>query len=126
MKRIFALILTCCLLFALAGCGAKDDTAQKVHFTFVVTHDDGTEKTFEIETEKKTLGEALLENNLVVEAAGSSGLYDTVDGETAYWDDGEAWWCFSCNGESLMVGIDDTELTDGASYEAVFTRGYAG
>lgn len=126
MKRIIALLLACCLLFALAGCGAKDDTAQKVHFTFVVTHDDGTEKTFELETEKKTLGEALLENDLVVEAAGSSGLYDTVDGETAYWDDGEAWWCFSCNGESLMVGIDDTELTDGASYEAVFTRGFAG
>ena len=72
------------------------------------------------------ISEALLENNLVVESAGSSGLYDTVDGEMADWDDGEAWWCFSCNGEALMVGIDDTELTDGASYEAVFTRGFAG
>lgn len=126
MKRIIAILLACCLLFALAGCSAEKDNTQLVHFTFVVTHDDGTVKTFEIDTEKATLGEALLENNLVVESAGSSGLYDTVDGETAYWDDGEAWWCFSCNGEALMVGIDDTELTDGASYEAVFTRGFAG
>ncbi len=125
MKRIVAILLSCCLLFAIAGCSAEKDNTQTVHFTFVVTHDDGTEKTFEIDTDKKTLGEALLENNLVVESAGSSGFYDTVDGETANWDDGEAWWCFSCNGESLMVGIDDTELTDGASYEAVFIRGFA-
>ena len=126
MKRIIAMLLACCLLFALAGGSAEQDNAQLVHITFIVTHDGGTVKTFEIDTEKATLGEALLENDLVVESAGSSGLYDTVDGETAYWDDGEAWWCFSCNGEALMVGIDDTELTDGASYEAVFTRGFAG
>lgn len=121
MKRLLALLLLACLAISLFACGAKAETK----FTFVVTHGDGTEKRFEIETDKKTLGDALLEEKLVVESKSGTGLYDTIDGEKADWDDGEAWWRFTCNGESLTLGITDTALTDGATYEAIFTRGFA-
>ena len=101
---------------------APTEDAQ-MHITFRVTHDDGEVKEFELTTSRTTLAEVLIDENLVQESAQSSGFYDTVDGEYADWNVDEGWWCFSCNGEALMVGIEETELVDGAVYEAVFTHG---
>ncbi|MBO2527646.1 MAG: hypothetical protein CW335_05665, partial [Clostridiales bacterium] len=95
-----------------------------LHITFQVTHGDGTQNEYEFDTDKTTLAEVLIGEGLVNESAESSGLYDTVDGELADWNDNEAWWFFSCNGEALTVGIEDTELIDGAVYEAVLTHGF--
>ncbi|MGN1307765.1 MAG: hypothetical protein ACI4V3_08870 [Faecousia sp.] len=125
MKQMTAFFLLVCLLCGLSGCyvpSAQEN--ETVHITFAVTHADGSERTFELETEKSSLAEALLTEGLVAESAESAGLYDVVDGEKADWNDGEAWWCFFCNGEALTVGIAQTTLEDGASYAAVFTRGY--
>ena len=97
--------------------------SDETHITFRVTHEDGELKEFELSTSKTTLAEVLIDENLVGESA-SPGLYDTVDGELADWNDNEAWWCFYCDGEMLMVGINETELVDGAVYEAVFTHGF--
>ncbi len=97
---------------------------EPLHITFRVTHDDGELKVFELETSKTTLAEVLIDEELVQESAQSSGFYDTVDGEYADWNDDEGWWCFYCDGEALMVGIEETELVDGAVYEAVFTHGF--
>ena len=121
MKRIFAILLCVCLLVCAVGCVST--SAQKT-ITFQVTHADGTEKTFEIKTNEETLAGALLQEGLVTEGA-SAGLYDTVDGEKADWNDGEAWWQFLQDGTALTVGIGDTKIQDGDSYSAVFTRGFA-
>jgi len=124
MKRFISLLIALTMLAGiLCGCAAKpaEDT---LHITFRVTHDDGELKEFELETAKSTLAEVLIDNNLVKESAESSGFYDTVDGEVADWNDNEGWWCFSCNGEALMVGIEETQLIDGAVYDAVFTHGF--
>lgn len=129
MKRIVAILLAVCLLLSLAACAASKDAEAddgKLHITFKVTHDDGTEKEFQIATDAKTLGEALVAEKLVVESAESAGMYNEVDGEVADWNDNEGWWCFSVNGEVLTVGIDQQELVDGATYEAVFTHGFEG
>lgn len=124
MKQMTAILLLLCLLCGLAGCdiqsGQKKET---IHFTFTVTHGDGTEKAFSIDTEAATLADALKAEQLVEESAESDGLYDVVDGEKADWNDGEAWWCFFKDGEALMVGLEQTTPEDGASYAAVFTRG---
>lgn len=95
-----------------------------ISITFVVTHDDGSEKEFEITTTATTLADALLQEKLVEESTESAGMYDVVDGEKASWDDGEAWWCFSKGGEMLPVGINETTIADGETYEAVFTHGF--
>lgn len=145
MKRFISLLIALTLLLGvLCACAAEPETpatdapvatqatqapteanaADVMHITFRVTHDDGEMKEFELETSKSTLGEALAEENLVSESDYSPGFYDTVDGEVANWDVEEGWWCFYCNGEALMVGIEETELVDGAVYEAVFTHGF--
>lgn len=121
MKRFAAILLALLLVFSLAACAAKGDSKS---FTFEVTHDDGTVKTFEITTDAENLAEALTKEGLISESAQSPGLYDTVDGELADWNDNESWWCISKNGESLSVGMQETPVEDGAHYEAVFTHGF--
>lgn len=124
MKRIFAFAVAVLVLIGvMSGC-AFEPAADTLHITFQVTHGDGTQNEYEFDTDKTTLAEVLIGEGLVNESAESSGLYDTVDGELADWNDNEAWWCFSCNGEALTVGIEDTELIDGAVYEAVLTHGF--
>lgn len=124
MKRVAAICLLFCLLLGLTACYVQGGT-EKVEITFTVTHSDGTEKTFKINTDAETLAQALLAEELVEESAENSGLYDVVDGEKADWDDGEAWWRFSQDGEMLLVGIEEVRLTDGAAFEAVFVRGFS-
>lgn len=124
MKQMTALFLIVCLLCGLSGCYVRSaQENETIHITFTVTHADGSEKTFSLETEQRNLADALLAEGLVVESAESAGLYDVVDGERADWNDGEAWWRFFSNGEALTVGIEQTTLEDGATYAAVFTRG---
>ena len=124
MKRIPAILLVLCLLCGLAGCYTESEPERLCSFTFRVVHADGTEKVYEIGTDKATLAEALVTMRLVEESTESAGLYDVVDGERADWDDGEAWWCFRKDGQTLTVGIEDVAPEDGAVYEAVFTRGF--
>ena len=122
MKRIISLLLALTLILGvLCACTPAEDT---LHITFRVTHDDGEEKAFEFDTAKTTLAEVLIEEDLVKESTESSGFYDTVDGEVADWNVDEGWWYFTCNGEGLTVGIEETELVDGAVYEAIFTHGF--
>lgn len=124
MKRMTAILLLIGMLCGLTGCYVQSaQQSETKHITFTVIHADGTEKVFRIDTEQATLAEALKAEKLVEESADSAGLYDVVDGEKADWNDGEAWWCFSQNGEALTVGIEQVVLADGENYTAVFTRG---
>ena len=51
-------------------------------FTFTVTHNDGTQKIFNVSTDKATVGEALMDNGIIAGDDGQYGLYvKTVDGE---------------------------------------------
>lgn len=104
----------------------ESDTPEtdSISITFVVTHDDGSEKKFEITTTATTLAGALLQENLVEESAESAGFYDVVDGEKASWDNGEAWWRFTKDGVELPTGLDETTIADGETYEAVFAHGF--
>lgn len=125
MKRVLSLILAVLLLVSmLCACSGEAKETDGITITFTVTHDDGSEKKFDITTTATTLADALLQEKLVEESADSAGFYDVVDGEKASWDDGEAWWCFSKDGEALPVGIAETTIADGESYEAVFTHGF--
>lgn len=47
----------------------------------------------------------------------------SVDGETVD-QDKEEWWCITCDGESLLTGVDDTVIVNGAHYEITLTKGF--
>ena len=132
-KRLLALLLCVTLVLALAGCtSAKKDEGDTVAkkeevgavFTLKVVHGGGAEATFQVTTEKETVGEALEDEGLIAGEIGAYGLYvKTVDGETV--DDAkEQWWCLTKGGQQLNTGVDTTPVEDGATYEFTFTEGY--
>lgn len=86
-------------------------------FTFVVVDGEGNEKTFEIHTDKTTVGEALLELELIEGEDGAYGLYvKTVNGITADYDVDQTYWAFYINDEMAMTGVDSTDVEAGATY----------
>ena len=92
-------------------------SSQTVEFTFKVTDADGKETDFTISTDKKTVGEALLEENLIAGDDSEYGLYvKTVNGVTLDYDKDGMYWAFYVNGEYAQTGVDSTEVTAGAEY----------
>ena len=86
-------------------------------FSFIVVDGEGEEATFEIHTDKATVGEALLELELIEGEEGAYGLYvKTVNGITADYDVDQTYWGFYINGEMAMTGVDATEVEAGATY----------
>ncbi len=78
---------------------------------------------FTIKTDKATLGEALIENNLVEGEQGAYGLYiKKVNGITADYDIDKHYWSLSKNGTALMTGADLENISGGEHYEIVRTK----
>lgn len=86
-------------------------------FTLSVTDLDGVETSFEIHTDKKTVGEALLELELIAGEEGQYGLYvTTVNGITLDWDKDGKYWAFYIDGEYATTSLDLTDITPGTTY----------
>ena len=79
--------------------------------------------TFTINTDKETLGDALLEHDLIAGDDSEFGLYiKVVNGITADYDVDQSYWGFYKNGEYMMSGVDSTNISDGEHYELVYTK----
>lgn len=86
-------------------------------FTLSVTDLDGVKTSFEIHTDKKTVGEALLELELIAGEEGQYGLYvTTVNGITLDWDKDGKYWAFYIDGEYATTSLDLTDITPGTTY----------
>ena len=73
-------------------------------FKFTVVTNDGKQTEFLINTDKKTVGEALIENKLIEGEDSTYGLYvKTVNGTTLDFDKDGLYWAFYVNG-SLPSG----------------------
>ena len=142
-RKILSLLLCMMLIVAMAVCttGCKENkesqttdveqsTQQsaeqsdvkvlgegKTEFDFVVVDKDGKETKFEIHTDKGTVGEALLELELIAGDESEYGLYvKTVNGITAEYEVDQTYWAFYVNGEYAQSGVDATEVKDGDTY----------
>lgn len=103
------------------GSAAETDVAVlgegETQFTFVVVDADGNETAFEIHTDKKTVGEALLELQLIAGDDSEYGLYvKTVNGITADYDTDGTYWAFYIDDEYASTGVDTTDITPGSTY----------
>ena len=131
MKKISSLILALLLILPLVvSCNGGYDTAPKEGiwesatigkgdktFTLeIVTEDKSVTHT--IKTDKKTVGEALVELDFISGDEGPYGLYiKTVNGITVDYDKDGKYWAFYVNGEYAMSGVDTTEIDKNAKYE---------
>ena len=141
MNKFLSLVLCLALTFALAlsGCGNKDTSSPEgeasdvvenvddnvlgegeVVFMLDVTNKEGKETHFEIHTDKATVGEALLEVELVEGTTSEYGLMiDTVDGEKLDFNEDGMYWAFLIDGEYAETGVDSTEVVEGTTYSLV-------
>lgn len=119
MKKTLCLLLALVLtLSALGLTSCKKENAAAAHtFTLEVTDLEGKVTKHEISTDKKTVGEALLEQGLISGDEGDYGLYvKTVDGLTLDYETDGKYWAFYVDGEYAMAGVDSTDITDGSTY----------
>ena len=135
MASFVALALIAAMCVSLASCNGETNTtssesqstqsvdsvesvAEKIKFTFKATLSDGTEKTQEIETDKATVGDALLEASLISGSDSEYGLMvDTVCGEKHDYNEDGTYWAFYIDGEYAMTGVSSTDVKAGSVYE---------
>jgi len=136
-RAMSCVMLSFMLCMAFVSCNSIDKPAD-VWANAVYTDDtelgNGSEKlevevraeeksvVFTIHTNKKTVGEALLEHNLISGENGAYGMYvKEVNGIIADYDVNQCYWSFSRNGEYLQTGVDRTEFESGEHFELVYT-----
>ena len=79
--------------------------------------------TFTINTDKDTVGAALLEHELIAGEDGAYGLYvKTVNGILADYDIDQSYWSFYIDGEYAMSGVDSTPAVNGGTYKLEYTK----
>ena len=141
MKKMLSFILAIfCVVALFTGCNRNqgpvyvDGTAKYTEdatlgtgsktITVTVQDNEGKKINFAIKTDAKTVGDALLENELIAGDQGAYGMYiKVVNGLRADYDKDQAYWAFTIGGEMAMTGVDATDITDGGVYGLVYTIG---
>ena len=134
MKQMKKILLLMMAVLVLLLCGCKEDakvvseTAKifengdvvgqgEKAFEFSVKYEDGKSETCTIKTDKETVGDALLENEIISGEDGPYGLYvKTVNGVEADYDKSKTYWAFYVNGEYATNAVDATKIKDGEKY----------
>lgn len=88
-----------------------------VSFPLSIVDKEGNETHVTVNTDKETVGEALIEVGLVDGEQGDYGLYiKSVNGITAIYEEDATYWAFYINGEYAQTGVELTPIVDGESY----------
>ena len=103
--------------------GPEEIGTGATQFTFSVTGVDQEKSEFIINTDKTTLGAALLEAGIITEEEQKTGFINTVNGVTLNWDTDKAYWALYVGDGYAEKGVNETEITAGGSYSFVYTKG---
>ena len=141
MKKLFksaiSFVFAFLFIFALASCGAADDTKAWESAIYKTDTELGSgaktlilqvkvieeSVTLTVKTDKNTVGEALLEQGIIEGENGPYGLYvKVVNGITADYDVNKRYWAFYINGELALTGADGTEITEGEIYQFIYAK----
>ena len=131
------ILLSALLILCLVSCGeSKTDFWEDAIYTEDTTLGTG-EKTitvtvvaeeksvvFTIKTDKMTLGDALVEHQLVEGEQGDYGLYiKSVNGMRADYEKDGCYWSIAIGEESAMTGADGIEIQNGGEYTLACVKG---
>ena len=127
LLSVLSLVLIVAIAFSFSACekdgNTNNDAMVEKTFVFKVVDLEGDEKSFDIKTEAKTVGEALLAEKLISGEVGQYGLMvDTVNGIKYDYNADGAYWAFYVNGEYAMSGVDTTEIDETVVYSFVATK----
>ena len=138
IKSTISIVLSLLFLLSLVACNTVDKTGIWEEATYLRDKEFGKGSktvvvevkaadqmvTFTIHTDKETVGEALMEHDLIDGEEGPYGLYvKKVNGMTADFDVDGHYWAFYIDGEMAMTGVDSTEIKEGVTYQLECTKG---
>ena len=118
-----ALVLAVAAMLALWFVTRPETQEGSKEFTVTVIHADESQKKFEYKTDAEKLGAFLEEKGLIDSQGADPGMFHTVDGEKADWNENQSCWAFYVGEDYAMTGIFDTPIEDGAAYKLVYTIG---
>ena len=143
-QKILALFLVAITLFSFASCKGGERPPEvpenSLWNSAVYTEDteffngykhlgilftvEGKTIVFNIYSDAETVGDALLESDLVKGTEGPYGLYIShVNGIKAVYEEDGAYWAFyDRDGELMSTGVDMTSFADGDVYELRYTK----
>ena len=125
-KKITCLVLVLFSAFVImSGCKKEIATGDTVKIEIILKNSvTSYEKTHEIQTDLKKLGDILAEEEFVTMKNSEFGRYITA--VNGYEPDfaKEEWWQVYVNGESSSVGVDMVEVKEGDKIELVLTVGF--
>ena len=88
-----------------------------VEFPLEIVDGEGNTVNVTVKTDKTTVGEALLDAEIIGGDNGDFGLYiKEVNGVVADYDVDGKYWAFYIDGEYAMSGVDTTDIAEGAKY----------
>ena len=91
-------------------------------FTLTVVHSDSS-KDFTITSSEEFLAHALIAEGIINDEGIETGMYFTVDGETASWEENQSYWAIYIGDEYATVGMNDLPIEDGGVYKLEYTIG---
>ena len=118
-----ALVLAVAAMLALWFVTRPETQEGSKEFTVTVIHADESQKKFEYKTAAEKLGAFLEEKGLIDSQGADPGMFHTVDGEKADWNENQSYWAFYVGEDYAVTGIFDTPIEDGAAYKLVYTIG---
>ena len=134
IRKKLSLILVFVLVAAaaLAGCsgkpaettGAPEPAGQTTvlgegskTMDFTVVDKEGITHLYTIHTDAETVGQALMELELIDGEEGPYGLYiKSVLGQVLDYETDGMYWGFYVNGDYALTGVDQTPITEGDAY----------
>ena len=126
-KKIWGVGLLVVLIAAFAliyGAFSEKPVEGSKEFTIEVINQAGESKEYEVKTDAEFLMEAV-EETKDLEVLGEEGPYgmmiESVNGETAIYEEDGAYWSIMVNGEYGMNGIDSQPVEDGDEFQLVYT-----
>ncbi len=131
LPEVLSFVLIVAMALTLTCCGVQENSPTNVTkaevmtevgtgtktFDLDITDKDGNVRKFKVNTDAKTVGDALLELNLISgDDSGGSFYVKKVNGITADYDKDKTYWAFYENGKYASKGVDTTEIVNGAKY----------
>ena len=84
---------------------------------FTVVDKEGITHLYTIHTDAETVGQALMELELIDGEEGPYGLYiKSVLGQVLDYETDGMYWGFYVNGDYALTGVDQTPITEGDAY----------
>lgn len=124
-KTLIAAIVAVLVVALLAGIyfiSRPTATEGEKTFTLTVVHSEGS-KDFTISTDEEFLAQALIAEGIINDEGIETGMYFTVDGETASWEENQSYWAIYVGDSYATEGLNTLPIEDGGIYKLEYTIG---